>query len=90
MNSVFHTSVVRPAHAYTRSRLPWLMDVDTDADGETATGKKFGWKLFHYISGGGIRSFGRTVEQEEMDAKRTRFLASCSVAAVVWTIFYFI
>jgi hypothetical protein len=90
MKKTIYTSIVKPAHAYTRSNSPWLLDINTEAKGETSTGKKFGWKLFHYISGGGIQCFSRTVEQEEIDAKRTRFLISCSVAAVVWMIFYFV
>ena len=73
-------SIVRDAHAYTRSRTPWVLESDRQAQGETAGSQKFGWRLFHYLSGGGLRAFGRTVEQEEADAKRTRFLIRAAVA----------
>ena len=43
-----------------------------------------GWKLFHYISGGGMRTFGRTVQQEELNARQNRFLAAAGIAAALW------
>lgn len=79
-----HTEFVSDAHAYTRLSSPWLLDVYTEAKGETTTGKKFGWKLFHYIAGGGMKFFGRTVQQELADAKQSRFLAWAAAFGVVW------
>lgn len=69
------TSIVRDAHAYTRSKTPWLLDA-------------YHKKLFHYLSGGGLRSFGRTVEQEETEAKRTRFLVRSAIALALWFWFW--
>ena len=82
--SGIHTTIVGDAHAYTRSRTPWLLDENREARGETTNGKKFGWKLFHYIAGGGMRAFGRSVRQEEIDAKQNRFLVAAGVFGVVW------
>ena len=76
--------MVDDAHAYTRSRTPWRLEVNREARGETTNGKKFGWKLFHYISGGGMRAFGRSVAQEEVDAKQNRFLVAAGVFAALW------
>ena len=85
-----HTTIVRPAHGYTRSSTPWLLDANLAAKGETTTGLKFGWKLFHYISGGCMRVFGRTVEQEEADARQNRFLWAMGAVFALWLAFYFI
>lgn len=82
------TSIVRDAHAYTRSRTPWLLDSRKAAREETTPNDKFGWRLFHYLSGGGLRAFGRTVAQEEADAKRTRFLVRAGLVALVWLYFW--
>ena len=82
--SSIHTSTVGMAHEYTRSTTPWLLDENRDASGETMGGRKFGWRLFHYISGGGMRAFGRSVRQEETDRKRNRFLVAAGVFAAVW------
>lgn len=82
------TSVVEDAHSYTRSSAPWLLDAYQDAKGETTTGDKFSWRLFHYLSGGGMKTFGRTIRQEEADLKRTRFLLAAAVIGVVWLCFW--
>lgn len=81
------TSIVRDSHAYTRSRVPWRIEENRSASGETSGGRKFGWRLFHYLSGGGSRAFGRSVQQEEADAKRTRFLVASGVFGVLWLVF---
>ena len=82
--SSIHTSIVGDAHAYTRSKVPWRLDAYRDASGETSGGVRFGWKLYHYISGGGMRTFGRTVQQEELNAKQNRFLLAAAAAAALW------
>ena len=79
------TSLVGVAHSYTRSKVPWRLDEYQEAHGETSSGKRFGWKLFHYISGGGMRTFGRT-EQEEHGARQTRFLAVAGAVAALWLV----
>ena len=82
--SAIHTSTVASAHAYTRSTVPWVLEENREASGETSDGKRFGWRLFHYLSGGGMRAFGRTVRQEETDRRRNRFLAGAAVFAAAW------
>ncbi len=73
--SAIHTSTVASAHEYTRSSTPWLIDESRDA---------FVGRLFHYLSGGGMRALGRSVAQEETDRKRNRFLIASGVFAAVW------
>ena len=75
--SAIHTSVVTDAHAYTRSRCPWIMSEHRSVYG----------KLMHYIAGGGMVAFGRTVRQEEVRRRRIRFLAGSSVVAALWLLF---
>ena len=73
MKSV-HTEIVRDAHAYTRSDVPWaISQPKTPYD-----------RMIHYISGGGMRVFGRTIHQEEVRRKQIRFLFVSAVLAVVW------
>lgn len=72
--SAIHTSVVTHAHAYTRSRTPWIIPVHRSVCG----------KLIHYLAGGGIEAFGRTVRQEEVRRRQTRFLAASAAVAVGW------
>ena len=72
-----HTSVVTDAHAYTRSRSPWIMAEHTSVYG----------KLIHYIAGGGMVAFGRTVRQEEVCRRRKRFLVGSAAVGVAWLLF---
>ena len=68
------TEIVGDAHAYTRSEVPWAI----------STAKTPRSRLFNYISGGGMKTFGRTVRQEEVRRKQLRFLAVAAVLAAVW------
>jgi len=86
--SGLHTVVVESVHAYTRSDVPWELEVNREAHGETTTGRKFGWRLFHYISSGGMRTFGRTVRQMESARSRRRLVAAMTVFWTVWAILY--
>ncbi len=76
--------MVSAAHSYTRSKVPWRLDEYQDAHGETSKGKRFGWKLYHYISGGGMSTFGRTIQQEERGVRQSRFLVVACLAAALW------
>ena len=69
-----HTEVVEDAHAYTRSDVPWaLSNPQTPYE-----------RMISYISGGGMRVFGRTVRQEEIRRRQLRFLLAAAVLAVIW------
>lgn len=75
--AAIHTAVVGDAHAYTRSRSPWIMSEHRSVYG----------RLIHYLAGGGMGAFGRTVRQEEVLMRRRRFLACAAVIAAVWLAF---
>ncbi len=81
-------SIVRRAHAYTNSRTPWLMDPGQASRTETPGRTKTSWRLFRYLAGGGLSAFGRTVEQEEIEARRTGFLIKAAVLGAVWLYFW--
>ena len=70
------TEIVEDAHAYTRSDVPWSISTAKSARG----------KLIDYISGGGMRTFGRTVRQDEVRRRQLRFLAVAAVLAAVWVL----
>ena len=71
------TRFVESAHAYTRSDVPWNLTV-----GETAYAK-----MISYISGGGMKTFGRTVCQEEVRRRQQRFLTVFAVLTTLWLVF---
>lgn len=69
-----HTEIVEDAHAYTRSDVPWAISTARTPRG----------RMMNYISGGGMRIFGRTVRQEEIKRRQLRFLAVASALAILW------
>ena len=71
------TRFVESAHAYTRSDVPWNLSV-----GETAYAK-----MISYLSGGGMKTFGRTVRQEEVRRRQQRFLTVFAVLTTLWLVF---
>ena len=78
--SGIHTTVVTHAHDYTSAESPWILDEHRSVYG----------KLIHYLSGGGMSTFGRTVAQEVVRRRHRRFLAVAGGIGVLWCIFYFI
>ena len=74
------TEIVGAAHAYTRSEVPWSIPAARSGRG----------RMFDFISGGGMRTFGRTVRQEEVRRRQLRFLAASSVVISIWLFLLFI
>jgi len=72
------TSIRGDAHAYTRSKSPWIISEHRSIYG----------KLIKYLSGGGMTTFGRTVRQEEVKHRQVRFLVAAGVMAVLWLVFW--
>ena len=75
-----HTSFRADAHSYTRSKTPWIL-------GDNASSYD---RLVHYLSGGGLKDFGRTVDQEEAHLKHVGFLIKAGLLGIAWLVFYFV
>lgn len=45
-------------------------------------------RLIHYISGGGMQAFGRTVRQEEVRRRHLAFWVFALFVAVLWLLFW--
>ena len=89
--AALRTSLVKPRHAYTSTAIPWSMDVDASMGGTGATVENLGrWRLFHYLSGGGMRAFGRPSGQELLLHRQRRFLWLAALLGAVWLAFSFV
>ena len=85
--AALRTELVKRRHAYTSMDIPWSMDVDAhEADGADGAGL-VRWRLFRYLSGGGMRAFGRSSGQELLIRRQTRFLWLAGALAVCWIVF---
>lgn len=78
MTEKLRLSTVREAHPYTKSKSPWILGEHSSVYG----------KLIHYLSGGGMSTFGRTVRQEEVRIKRRRFFIFTGLVTAVWFVFW--
>lgn len=76
-----HTSLSESVHQYTSVEAPWNIDVQA---------KPEEGRLGHYLSGGGIPAFGRTIRQELARMKHARFLTKALVLGLIWLLLYFI
>lgn len=76
-----HTSLSENAHGYTREDAPWSIDVQQKPDEG---------RLGHYLSGGGIPAFGRTIRQEVARLKHTRFLTKAIILGIIWLLLYIV
>ena len=72
--------IVTDAHGYTREDVPWELDEVRSVYG----------RLFHYLTGGGMRTFGRTIRQQKAARQHLRFWTLSAVLAALWLFFYFI
>lgn len=70
------TTLIGDAHAYTRSDVPWDITVSDTSYG----------RMMNYLSGGGMRTFGRTVRQEVLSRRRHRLTVAATVLAVLWLV----
>ena len=84
--AALRTSLVKRRHAYTSADIPWALDVGNDADAEDVM-RHGQWRLFHYLSGGGMSAFGRPSGRELQLRRQNRFLWVAAALAAVWVIF---
>ena len=82
--AALRTSLVKRDHAWTGADVPWRLDMEGAPSAGASEAERARWRLFHYLSGGGMRALGRSVAQEETDRKRNRFLIASGVFAAVW------
>ena len=82
---------VKRRHAWTGSKTPWLIDVGEDAQASLPKEHQAGWRLFHYLSGGGIRAFaGSAVAWEVVSRRQNRVRCVVLAAVVGWLILRFV
>lgn len=72
---------VKSRHAWTKVDVPWDLSEDRNVGNA-----RFGWRLFHYLRGGGLKAFGSTSLRMVRERRQTRFLVICAVIFVLWLI----
>ena len=84
------TSLVTRNHAWTGADVPWSLDTDGVPDLGATEAERVHWRLFHYLSGGGLSACGSSSACALTYRRQCRFLVVAGLLAVLWIIFWFI
>jgi len=85
--AALRTTLVRRRHSWTGEELPWNIDVEDESVAALPSERRAGWRLFHYLSGGGMRAVATSAVQEIVSRRQTRFLWLSAALFVVWLVF---
>jgi hypothetical protein len=88
--AALRTSLVKRKHAWTGADVPWYIDVEEVPSVLDSVDAKKNWRLFHYLSGGGLSAFGTSSERIIVERRQTRFLRIACALAVLWLVFWII
>lgn len=80
------TSLVKRRHAWTSLDIPWRIDVGDEELSSLPVSHREGWRLFHYLSGGGLRAFAGSAMREVVSRRQTRFLWFFGIMLVCWMV----
>ncbi len=82
------TSLVKRDHAWTGADVPWYLDTEGVADPAASEAERVRWRLFHYLSGGGLSACGSSSARALVFRRQRRFLVFAGVLAVLWAVFW--
>jgi len=85
--AALRTSLVKRRHAWTAEDQPWDIDVEDESVAALPVAHRAGWRLFHYLSGGGMRAFAKSSLRGRASRRQTRFLRLVAVLAALWLVF---
>ncbi len=88
--SAVHTSLVTKDHAWTGEDVPWDLDTDVAPTPEASEAERVRWRLFRYLSGGGLSACGSSSARALVIRRQGRFLVFAGVLAVLWIIFWIV
>lgn len=88
--SAVRTSLVKKNHAWTGEDVPWRLDTETAPPPDAPETARRHWRLFHYLSGGGLSACGSSSARALMDRRQGRFLACAGILAALWIIFWIV
>jgi hypothetical protein len=80
MSPFFNIGGSRKAHERESDKVPWILVDDLSMKG----------RLVHYLSGGGMRTFGRTLSQDVARRRHRRFMFVSAAIAVSWLVLWLV
>ena len=84
------TSLVTKDHAWTGEDVPWKLDTEDVPDPATSELDRGRWRLFRYLSGGGLSACGSSSARARAIRRLGRFLAFAGFLGVLWILFWIV
>jgi len=84
------TSLVTKNHAWTGEDVPWKLDTEDVPDPATSELDRVRWRLFHYLSGGGLSACGYSCARALARRRQGRFLVFAGFLGVLWVVFWIV
>ncbi|MBP5351452.1 MAG: hypothetical protein J6Y56_05785 [Fibrobacterales bacterium] len=84
------TSLVTRDHAWTGTDVPWRLDTEEAPDPDAPEEERTRWRLFHYLSGGGLSACGSSSALALACRRQGRFLVFAGALAALWIIFWIV
>lgn len=88
--SAVRTSLVKKDHAWTGTDVPWHLDTEDAPDPYASIGERARWRLFRYLSGGGLAACRTSNDQFIVERRQGRFLVVAGVLGFLWLVFWII
>ena len=88
--AALRTSLVTKDHAWTGEDVPWKLDTEEEADPAAPESERVRWRLFRYLSGGGLSACGSSSARDQAIRRQGRFLVFAGFLGVLWIIFWIV
>ena len=88
--SAVRTSLVTKDHAWTGADVPWKLDTEEGVDLAASESERVRWRLFRYLSGGGLSACKSSSAREQAIRRQGRFLVFAGFLGVLWIIFWIV
>lgn len=88
--AALRTSLVKRNHAWTGADVPWRLDMEGAPSAGASEAERARWRLFHYLSGGGLSACGSSSAHALVCRRQERFLFLAGALAVLWLIFWIV
>ena len=88
--AALRTSLVKRNHAWTGADVPWRLDMEGAPSAGASEAERARWRLFHYLSGGGLSACGSSSARALVIRRQGRFLVFAGILAALWIFFWIV
>ncbi|MBO7166010.1 MAG: hypothetical protein J6V88_00610 [Kiritimatiellae bacterium] len=92
MSAMFKFMTIKRTNGFLNMQDPWEMEsnIDKTVSVRAPDGHDFGWRFFHYLTGGSIIRIKKVDKKSRIIKRQKTFIAISVVLAVSWLVFFFV